>query len=90
MTMCAGKTTQGRRCTRQVTGRSKYCWQHQGNKRSVKRRTSTKKLTGAEREHQKRYCRCVMHVKEQGGDYNPWAVCTKSVGRVTNSCKEFE
>jgi hypothetical protein len=32
-----------------------------------------------------RYCRCVRDVKARGGRsgaYNPWAVCTKSVGRT--------
>lgn len=33
-------------------------------------------------EEQKKYCRCVMHVSDKKVD-NPYAVCTKSVGRDT-------
>ena len=52
--------------------------------------TPNSKLTDEEYESQRRYCSCVSQVKAKGTAYNAFAVCTKSVGRVTNSCKEFE
>lgn len=33
-------------------------------------------------EEQKSYCRCIAHVSAKDSAYNPYAVCTKSVGRA--------
>lgn len=86
MPLCAAKTANGKRCQRQVSGNSKYCWQHKRN--SPKR--SPRKFTAEEKDRQGRWCRCVLHVKEKGGPYNPYAVCSSRIKRVTNSCKGFE
>lgn len=51
---------------------------------------SPRKLTGDEEQLQKKFCNCVTAVKAKSPKYNAFAVCTKSVGRVTNSCKAYE
>ena len=96
---CKCKTKSGKQCLRNAEPNAKYCWQHaqqdapgpkSPNRKSSKRQVKSPKMTAAERELQRKYCHCVIQVKEKGSSYNPWAVCTASVGRVTNSCKEFE
>ncbi len=100
---CQCKTKSGKQCLRNAEPNAKCCWQHvqqapqaPGPKiKSPKKQISAKKIksqkmTASERKLQEKYCRCVMKVKSQGSTYNPWAVCTASVGRVNNSCKEFE
>lgn len=101
---CQCKTKSGKKCSRKAEEKSKYCWQHQSKTPAKsgpsvprpkspilsKNIKSPKKLTSVEREHQARYCKCIMDVKAKSPKYNPWAVCSKTVGRVTNSCKEFE
>lgn len=99
---CKCKTKSGKQCLRNAEPNAKCCWQHaqesapgpkspkSPKRKSSKRQVKSPKMTAAERELQGRFCRCIMHVKEKGSSYNPWAVCTASVGRVTNSCKEFE
>jgi hypothetical protein len=37
-------------------------------------------------ERQKKYCHCVAEVAAKGSAYNPYAICTKSVGRDSNEC----
>lgn len=54
-----------------------------------RRSASPRKLTGAEKEHQLRYCRCLESVRQKQPNVNKFAICTASVGRVTNSCKQF-
>lgn len=40
---------------------------------------------------EKKYCRCVAHVKAKGGAYNPFAVCAKTVGTTSRECgKSFD
>ncbi len=93
---CQCKTKSGKKCSRKAEGKSKYCWQHQqkapGPKSSKSKRNikSPGKLSGSDHETQRKFCSCVMKVKSQGKNVNPWAVCTASVGRISNSCKEFE
>lgn len=95
---CACTTQSGRPCQRNAQTNSIYCWQHRNcrkspgpqNVKSPRSRKSLRKLTDSERDLQSRYCRCVLKVKSQGKSVNPWAICTASVGRVNNSCKEFE
>lgn len=99
---CKCKTKSGKPCSRNAEQNSKYCWQHAdvatlapgppgpSPQRKSPQRKSPKKMTASERKTQAKFCRCVLHVKEKGSAYNPWAVCTASVGRVNNSCKEFE
>jgi hypothetical protein len=75
---CNCITKKGTRCKRNTTANSKKCYQHQQKQ-------------GSNESLQKKYCSCVTKVKtKQGSSVNAFAVCTKSVGRVTNSCKKYE
>lgn len=86
---CVCKTKNGTRCKRQATKNNK-CAQHY-KAGCLSPRSSPRKLSPSEREKQGKFCRCVMSVKKkQGTKVNPWAICTASVGRINNSCKEFE
>lgn len=77
---CNCITKKGTRCKRNTAVNSKKCYQHQHQQKQ-----------GSDETLQKRYCSCVTKVKaKQGGSVNAFAVCTKSVGRVTNSCKKYE
>jgi hypothetical protein len=89
MKTCACKTKTGARCSRSVKN-SKYCWQHSKAPGPQNLKKSPRKLTGDEEEIQRKYCNCVMKIKAKSPKYNAFAVCTKSVGRVTNSCKAYE
>ena len=40
-------------------------------------------------EEQRKYCRCLLRVEERGGAYNPYAVCTSSVGAQVYSCSKY-
>jgi hypothetical protein len=40
-------------------------------------------------EGERKYCRCLMHVQEKGGGYNPYAVCTSRVGSQVHSCSPY-
>lgn len=84
---CQAITQNGTRCKRNAVQNKKYCAQH-SRQSSPKR--SPAKMSPAQREHQARYCRCVTKIKSKQPKVNPWAICTASVGRVNNSCKEFE
>ena len=106
MLKCKALTKEGKKCSRNAEPNSNYCWQHQSNlsapgpspkrsnrqssKRSPNRQKTASQMTSAEYQLQKKFCDCIMDVKAQGSAYNPWAVCTASVGRVSNKCKEFE
>jgi len=87
---CACKTKSGKKCSRNAEENSKYCWQHSKAPGPKSPKKSPRKLTGDEEEKQITFCRCVNAVKAKGGGKNPWAICTASVGRITNSCKEYE
>ena len=95
---CQCKTKSGKQCLRNAEPNAKCCWQHiqqapqapGPNKIKSTKKIKSQKMTASERKLQEKYCRCVMKVKSQGSTYNPWAVCTASVGRVSNICKEFE
>lgn len=94
MKTCACKTKTGEKCSRSVKN-SKYCWQHSkapGAKSpfSTGPKKSPRKLTAKEEQLQLKYCTCIQKVKAKSPKYNAFAVCTKSVGRVTNSCKAYE
>ncbi len=40
-------------------------------------------------EIQKKYCRCVMSVKRKNKNVNAFAICTKSVGRISKYCNDL-
>lgn len=40
-------------------------------------------------DQQQKYCRCLLEVKAKGGRYNPYAICTHSVGAQVHSCSEY-
>src|ERR1051326_5585685 len=97
--LCKFLCKDGKPCQRKTT--MKYCWQHQNkSKKSIKKKIpeykskkSTKKKIPEYKLYnplQAKYCRCVSSVKAKGSAVNPWAVCSKTVGRVTNSCKQYE
>lgn len=99
MPTCAQTTKDGHKCTRTCKKGSKYCWQHQATfKKSPKRRSTHKKYvrktpenTGKTPEElQKSYCKCVISIKKKQPNVNAFAICTKSVGRISNSCKQYE
>jgi hypothetical protein len=87
---CQGKTKDGKPCTRKCQG--KFCWQH--SKKSVSkspqrspRLAQSKKANG---DQQYRYCSCVSKIKAKQPGVNAFAICSKSVGRISNSCKQYE
>jgi hypothetical protein len=95
MHRCSKITKDGHQCTRMCKGKDKLCWQHKKNaKKSPKRRTSPKKSPkNTERtpeEIQRKYCSCISTVKNRQPNVNAFAICSKTVGRVTNSCKQYE
>lgn len=101
MPTCAQTTKDGHKCTRTCKKGSKYCWQHQStSKKSPKRRSSPKKspnkMNRSPEEIQKKFCSCISQIKakqasnKSGKQVNVWAVCTKSTGRISNSCKQYE
>jgi len=57
---------------------------------SHRRQSSPRRLTGADYEKQRKFCSCITLVKAKQKNGNPWKICTKSTGRITNSCKQFE
>lgn len=96
MVQCKGKTKNGTRCIREAVKGSVYCWQHKKNTQSPKKKSpqrksakSPKKYFSGE-EQQKKYCSCIQAVKLKSPQVNPYAICTASVGRIRNSCKEYE
>ncbi len=84
---CQVTTKNGTQCKRNAV-HNKCCTQHAKKSRSPRR--SPTKLSPSQREKQRKFCSCVQKIKSKKSSVNPWAVCTASVGRVTNSCKEFE
>lgn len=85
---CQGQTKNGHSCTRSAQCDSRYCWQHQKNYKSPQR--SPQKMSSSDEKLQRKFCSCVMKVKQKSPQVNPWAICSKSVGRVSNSCKQYE
>jgi hypothetical protein len=85
---CKGKTASGRQCTRQCQKGSKYCWQHQQKSQKSPQR-SPKKSNKSDNDLQKRYCDCLLAVERKNPQINKYAICTKSVGRVSKSCKAY-
>lgn len=78
---CQGKTVSGKQCTRKCKG--KYCHQHQKSTKSPKQ--SPKR----DRNIQEKYCSCLLEIEAKGQNVNKYAICTKSVGRVSKSCKAY-
>jgi len=102
---CQCQTQCGKQCTRKRLPHCNMCWQHQHNigleqtykkksprktRASPRRQSSPRKLTIAEYEKQRKFCSCITQVKAKQQNVNPWKICTKSTGRITNSCKQFE
>ena len=79
---CKANTKGGNQCTRDCKKGSKYCWQHQ-QKRSTQQSPKNEEL-------QKKYCSCISSVKRKSPGYNAFAICSKTVGRVSKSCKQYE
>ena len=69
-------TQHGKKCTRKCKNGSNYCWQH-------------KKSNKTPEQIQRDYCSCILKVKRKSPQYNPYAICTKSVGRVSKNCKDY-
>lgn len=90
-----------KRSAKRSTKRSPKRSTKRSPKRSAKRLTkrSTKQSSSFSEEDpsklynetQKNYCSCVAKVKaKQGKSVNAFAVCTKSVGRTSKHCKQYE
>ena len=90
---CQGQTKNGQACTRSAQCNSRYCWQHQKGsspKRSPKKslQRSPKKWSKND-DIQKKYCDCLLSVEKKNPKLNKYAICFSSVGRISNSCKEY-
>lgn len=85
MPQCQFIKKDGTRCKR--TTERKFCWQHQKSARSASR---SKKSPVKGEELQKKFCKCLFAVSQKQPKNVSYAICTKSVGRVSNSCKKYE
>lgn len=94
MKFCTQITKDGHQCTRKCKGNSKYCWQHQKNSNISSKKSSNKSpkklLNKSPEEIQRKYCNCVISVKQKQPNVNAFAICTASVGRINNNCKQYE
>jgi cobalamin biosynthesis protein CobT len=72
---------------------------HSDGKKSSRSRSPRKKQTDQDKKNyfkkgsdlngdEEKFCRCILHVEEKGGAYNPYAVCAKSVGTTSRKCGE--
>lgn len=87
---CKQITKDGNRCTRNCKKGDKYCWQHQKTKKSPTKRKSPNNAGKNPEEIQRKYCSCLKSVEAKQKNVNPYAICTASIGRISNNCKEYK